>query len=226
MQRDSSKDIDLGEGAWLGAASDGTTLWFIDSESDNAIAYVAATRARDSAKDISLGSNIWSAATCDGTTLWVLDRDPRTSVREVARAWTASTRARDSSKDITFPSGVSIRHLINDGTTLWGFSSGLTYAYTIATKARDTSKEFSLSTTGAVAFSGGTYDGTTLWFLNTTMGAALAYNASTLVRDSRKDIYMGPAISLWDDGVFAAGTFWAVDRDTSDPSTAIARAFD
>ena len=226
LQRDSSRDIDLGEGFWEGAASDGTTLWFIDNKLDNAIAYVAATRARDSAKDISLGSNIWSSATCDGTTLWVMDRDPHVANREVARAWTASTRARDSSKDITFPSGVSVSNLINDGTTLWGFTNGLTYAYTIATKARDTSKEFSLSATGTVAFTGGTYDGTTLWFLNTTMGAALAYNASTLVRDSRKDIYMGPAISRWDDGVFAAGTFWAVDRDTSDPGTAIARAFD
>ena len=41
---DPTKDIDLGDGNWLGGLSDGTTLWFINNTTNMAIAY--ATRPR------------------------------------------------------------------------------------------------------------------------------------------------------------------------------------
>ena len=70
FNRDSSLDISLGSGDTVGGVSDGTTLWFIDRDDDEAQAYVAATRARDSAKDIDLGTGSWNGGVSDGTTLW------------------------------------------------------------------------------------------------------------------------------------------------------------
>ena len=48
FNRDSSLDISLEGGDWVGGASDGTTLWFVNNTFDVAEAYVAATQARDS----------------------------------------------------------------------------------------------------------------------------------------------------------------------------------
>ena len=80
FNRDSTLDISLGSGGWGGGASDGTTLWFGDSTSDFARAYVAATQARDDAKDINLGtSGVDWLGLSDGTTLWFLT--PRQTLR-------------------------------------------------------------------------------------------------------------------------------------------------
>ena len=85
--RDMGSDIDLGAGAWTGACSDGTTLWFVDTNSTSATAYTASTSARNSAFDINLGSASWQGAASDGTTLWFIEFQT-----SVAHAFTASTR--------------------------------------------------------------------------------------------------------------------------------------
>ena len=48
--RDATRDITLGAGNWVGGVSDGTTLWFVNTDApDTAYAYNASTRARDAA---------------------------------------------------------------------------------------------------------------------------------------------------------------------------------
>ena len=76
---DSGKDVTLSGTNFQGAASDGTTLWFIDDTGDRAQAYVAATQARDSGRDISLGSGSTRGAS-DGTTIWFVDNTGDTAV--------------------------------------------------------------------------------------------------------------------------------------------------
>ena len=66
--RNSGRDISLGTEIWQGGVSDGTTLWFVNT--DTARAYVAATGARDSGKDISLGTGTWQGGVSDYDTLW------------------------------------------------------------------------------------------------------------------------------------------------------------
>ena len=98
-----AKDISLGAGArWTGGASDGTTLWFVSHDvGDQAIAYVAATRARDSGKDIDLPvarNKPGMAEFPMAVTLWfVKGLDDRRSII----AYLASDQSRQSADDIT-----------------------------------------------------------------------------------------------------------------------------
>ena len=109
FNRDSSLDISLGIGSsGLAACSDGTTLWFVEFSAERsftgqAVAYVAATRARDSAKDIALGAGSWQ-----GAALLTVSRSGSWRTRQLtgfARAYVAATRARDAAKDINLGAG-------------------------------------------------------------------------------------------------------------------------
>ena len=114
FSRDSALDIALGTGGWEGGASDGTTLWFVDRDTNQARAYVAATRARDSAKDICtrrgrLGRRVLLTAPHSGS--WRTRATKRV-------AYVAATRAQDSAKDISLGTG-SWTGGVSNGTTLW-----------------------------------------------------------------------------------------------------------
>ena len=213
--RDASRDITLGNRNWVGGVSDGTTLWFIDSDTpDTAFAYNASTRARDATRDITLGLGNWRGGVSDGTTLWFINE----VTPDTAFAYNASTRARDASRDIilsnrTWQGGVS------DGTTLWfisASSSDTAFAYNASTRARDATRDITL---GDGLWAGGVSDGTTLWFITQSdPDTAFAYNASTRARDTTRDISL--ADSQWVGGVSDGTTLWFID--SAAPDTAFA----
>ena len=213
-ERDPSKDINLGSrGGNSSGVTDGTTVWFVDSQldqaaTDTARAYVASTRARDSSKDINLGTGGRPhSATSDGTTLWFVD-----NVTNVARAYVASTRARDSSKDISLGAG-NWAGATSDGTTLWFVDDtaniNAARAYTASTRTRDTSKDIAFVPGG---WAGGVSDGETYWFVEYSVNYAFAINSITRERDGTKDINLGTG--SWSSGLIYEGTMWFVD-DTS-----------
>ena len=208
--RDSAKDISLGTGDWTGGVSDGTTLWFVNSSSNQARAYNASTRARDSSKDISLATGSWTGGVSDGTTLWFVFGNS-----DQARAYNASTRARDSAKDISLGTG-NWTGSVSDGTTLWFVdnNSDQARAYNASTRARDSAKDISL---GTGSWAGGVSDGTTLWFVDNNSDPARAYNASTRARDSSNDISLGTGTVTG--GVSDGTTLWFVNN-TSDQARA------
>ena len=213
VTRNTAKDIDLGPGNWSGGASDGTTLWFTDNDTQAVVAYVAATRARDSAKDIDLGPGNWSGGASDGTTLWFTDNSA-----DVAEAYVAATRARDSAKDIALGEG-SWQGGASDGTTLW-FVDNVTdvaVAYVVATRARDSAKDIAL---GPGIWLGGVSDGTTLWFVdNADTQAVVAYVAATRARDSDSDVIHADLAGVLAGAVYANETVWFVEPE---PDSAIA----
>ena len=135
----------MGNSAWHGGVSDGTTLWFIDrSAPDTAFAYNAATRARDASRDITLGNSEWEGGVSDGTTLWFIT----STSPDTAFAYNAATRARDASRDITLALGSFWRGGVSDGTTLWFIDSDApdtAFAYNAATRARDASRDITLA---------------------------------------------------------------------------------
>ena len=71
VARDTTKDINLGTGQWNAAASDGTTLWFVNSNTNIAVAYNASTLQPDSTKNVNLGrpDGTWSSAYLDSQTI-------------------------------------------------------------------------------------------------------------------------------------------------------------
>ena len=213
FNRDSSLDIDLGTGNWRGGVSDGTTLWFVDDTSDQARAYVAATRARDAAKDISLGPGEWQGGASDGITLWFLNN---TSAEAVA--YVAATRARDAAKDISLGTG-GWEGGVSDGTTLWliNSSGAEAVAYVAATRARDAAKDISL---GSGNWQGGISDGTTLWFIKGgSDDDVIAYRASDQSRQASEDITHADLSGSLLGCVYANSTAWFVEPDAD---TAIA----
>ena len=69
----------------------------MDSTNEQALAYVAATRARDSAKDIALGTGDWNGGVSDGTTLWFVKGGGDDEII----AYLASDQSRQTADDIT-----------------------------------------------------------------------------------------------------------------------------
>ena len=204
FSRDSALDIALGTGGWEGGASDGTTLWFVETSGD-ARAYVAATRARDSAKDISLGAGDWEGGVSDGTTLWFVEDTSNES-----RAYVAATRARDSAKDIALGTGSWVGGA-SDGTTLWFVDNtgNDAHAYVAATRARDSAKDVAL---GTGLCRGGFSDGTTLWFVKGgDDDEIIAYLASDQSRQSADDITHADLAGVLNGSVYANGIAWFVE---------------
>ena len=124
QDEDSTKDIDFGQqGPNKAAASDGTTLWFIDVQnSDYARAYDAATQDRDSSKDINLTETYWVAehiaAATDGTTFWAFFESGE------ANAYDIATGARDTARDFVVPTVVDgddpdVHAAAWDGSSIW-----------------------------------------------------------------------------------------------------------
>ena len=92
----------MAQETWTGGVSDGITLWFVDRDTNVAVAYVAATGARDATTGfISLGGGTWNGGASDGTTLWFVN----SGTGNEARAYVAATQARDSAKDIDLGGG-------------------------------------------------------------------------------------------------------------------------
>ena len=199
--RDSSLDLDVGSDSWVGALSDGTTVWVLAGLS--AQAYVASTGARDSGRDftISGGSGNVQGGASDGTTLWVVQGTR-------ALAFVAATQARDSGKDIN--SIFNFAGAASDGTTIWFVddNGNIARAYSAATQAPDTTRNIAL---GSGQWTGGTSDGTTLWFVSSPDGVR-AYVAATQARDSAKDLpFTSGTTGAASDGT----TLWFVN-DTDD----------
>ena len=204
--RNTSADISFIASNWVGATSDGTTLWFVNAitDPDTAQAYTAATLARNSAFDIAIGSALWSGATSDGTTLWFLN-----NTIDTAQAYTAATRARNSAFDIALGSG-SFTSATSDGTTLWFLNNttNTAQAYTAATLARNSAFDIAF---GSGGWTGACSDGTTLWFVSSTTDTAQAYTAATRARNSAFDIALGSG--GWTGGTNSDGTIiWFVDN--------------
>ena len=115
--RDSGKDIDLGESS-RGVWGNDTTVWAVNTDTDKLEAYVKSNGNDDNSKDIDIHSDndkprgIWS----DGTTMWVAD-----SGGNKLYAYTLSGGARDSDKDIdTSGSGnENPRGVWGEGGTIW-----------------------------------------------------------------------------------------------------------
>ena len=188
-----------------GAATDGTTMWFADTNTNMALAYILATGAEDTTRNINLGSGSWGGATSDGTTLWFIN-----TTADLATAYTAATQARDISRDIDLSAGGSLTAASNDGTTLWVVDdvSDMALAYILATGAEDTTRNINL---GSGSWRGATSDGTTLWFINNTTDLATAYTAATQARDTSRDFSVSNAFTT---GLtYAEGLIWIVDRD-------------
>ena len=206
FNRDSTLDIALGTGSWTGGVSDGTTLWFVNFTGNQAVAYVAATRARDSAKDIALLAGDFAGGLSDGTTLWFVD-----FTLNQARAYVAATRARDSAKDIALGTG-SWQGGLFDGTTLWFVddTSNQAAAYVAATRARDSAKDIAF---GTGSWTGGVSDGTTLWFTDSATDTLSAYLASDQSRQAADDITHADLAGSLLGGVYANGIAWIVEPD-------------
>ena len=200
-RRLSSSDVNLGSGTWTGGASNGVTVWIIESSARTARAYVADTRARDATRDISLGSGSWTGAVANGPTIWFVD-----NASNYARAYVSATRVRDSDKDINLGTGNWVG-AVSDGITLWFVHStlNLARAYTSSTVARDSSRDINLGTgdwTGAVS------DGVNIWFIAnvSSSGANIrAYTASTRAHDPDEDFTLGSEDRFWQ-GAFSVGT--------------------
>lgn len=210
-QRESARDINFGAVTALGAASDGTTLWFVQQASNvsTARAYVAATRARDSAKDIVLGTGSSYGGASDGTTLWFVDV---VAGSYIAKAYVAATRAADTAKDINLGSK-QVWGGTSDGTTLWfveevNSNLFIARAYTAATRARDSTKDITLP---GDTFRYAASDGATLWFFQDLgqEGRAVAFRASDRSRQTDKDVSTDFRARYG--GVSDGTTLWVVD---------------
>ena len=215
-RRVSSSDFALGSGTWTGGASNGITVWILDSVTRMARAYVASTMARDADRDINLGAGSWSGAVANGPTIWFID-----NASNYARAYVSATRVRDADKDINLGSGNWVG-ATTDGITLWFVNSTANYAraYVSSTSARDSARDINLGTgdwTGAVS------DGINLWFIAnvSSSGANIrAYTASTRAHDPTEDFTLGTDDIFWQGGFLIGTTLFFVDNTNN-----YARAF-
>ena len=214
QERLSGQDINLSDSRiTTGAASDGTTIWFIDYQSLNvdAHAYTVVTRARDASKDFNVNNfNTQSegGATSDGTTIWIIDNIERSVGQgKFARAFRVSTRVSDSSKDISLGAGNFYGAAIA-GNTLWFLNNttNTLVAYNATTLARTSARDISL---GDFLWYGAASDGQTVWVLHDN--SLLAYNASTRARDSARDIDLEGIGTNWRSVVIVNGILWVVD---------------
>ena len=78
-------------------------------------------------------------------------------------------------------------------------------------RTRDADKDIDL---GSGGWTGGTSDGTTLWFASNSLDEAIAYTAATLARDSDKDISLGTG--AWLAGLSDGTTLWFVRNNTDE----------
>ena len=183
--RNSGRDINLGNGNWSGAGSNGETIWITENTHPNywARAYNASTLARDSSKDINLGAGAWNSCIYDGTTLFFVNVAGR------VRAYNATTRARDAGKDFNLGSGSWSSGTYVDGNLFFVTDSNDNVrAYNAATRTRDASKDFNL---GSGGWSAAASNGETMWFADHLGDRVVAYNAATRARDSSKDFRFG-----------------------------------
>ena len=170
LARDATKDFIAGSGTWHGATSDGTILWLLDDFTNEAQAYVAATRGRRGAHDISLGVGEWRAATSDGTTLWFVEI---LSGIAWARAYAASSPpVRDAGKDIKI-GALDIGAASSDKQTLWFISrsGNEAVAYDAETRIRDEKRDFALPAGG---YNAAVLLGDTMWVVDQQQSAQTA----------------------------------------------------
>ena len=216
--RQPDKDINLGSGAWEGAYSNGTTIWFLNNSPDRLVAYKASDQTRDSNKDFTNISGDLGGAVSDGITIWLINKAGGN-----ARAYNLNSKLSDSDKDIRIAT-IGWQGGTSDGTTLWlisEFSSFPARAYR-ARRPSDQRPELDSTkniTLGTGAWRGGASDGTTLWFVNSTTNWVRAYVASSRARDEDKDISLGSG--TWRGGATDGKTLWLVDSSTN-----YARAFE
>ena len=119
----------MGTGSWQGGVSDGTTLWFVNNSSDNAVAYVAATRARDSDKDIShtdLSGFLFGGVYANNT-IWFVEPEADTAIAfrfiPPAEAPTVTIAAQaDIDEDETASLSASISGGTYDGTPSYAWA--------------------------------------------------------------------------------------------------------
>ena len=165
----------------------------------------------DTAHDIDLNTafpnQLWQGATSDYFTIWILQ-----SGANYLRAWNALSKARDSSKDISLGAGTFSAPVYNQG-NIWVVIGTEARAYSTNNQQRD-------SSVGVIAVGAGSWtrafsDDVTLWFINNTTNRALAWNASSLARDSSKDFGLGSG--FWDGSAQSDTAIYLLDRNNVPP---------
>ena len=206
-----SRDIVLGSGSWRGSASDGTTLWVLDTTLNRAVAWRVSDLSRQTSFDIGLGAGTWQTAVSDGTTLWIVNGN------DIARAYRASDQSRQTSLDIDLATGGGMGFFdgsCSDGNTLWFVntlgSTKVARAYRASDQSRQTSLDINLPDVSG-SWKGATSDGVILYFVSATAnaGSITAYRASDQSRQTSLDIDL-PA-GTWVGGGVGGGTIWFID---------------
>ena len=230
-QQDTSKDITLDSNnrAPRGIWSNGTTIWVVNSATNNwkLYAYALDGGARQSGKDINLASNnkkprgLWS----DGTTIWVSN-----SQNSKLYAYTLSNGNRDDTKDFGLDSDNGApRGIWSDGTTIWVVDENdkKLYAYALDGGTRQSGKDISPSFDRPRPVDMWS-DGTTIWivydsdphYADDEDYKLYAFALDSGERQSDKDVILVAktdydlAYGLWSDGT----TMWVSVVDSFTPS--------
>ena len=199
IQRKSSLDITLGTGTYNGGCTDGTTIWFINSNNNRAEAYIGSTRTRDSSKDISFtrisGFNGYGGCVVRNNTFWIFQFD-NDNYETYLHAYNKNTQARDTTKDKNSSNnGEEHSYIFNVGDQVWttDYEYQEVHIYNLGASGSSYPRITTFSITNGGGMAGGFSDGTTAWIIFNNTNIAQAYNGSTRARESSKDITLGTA---------------------------------
>ena len=93
-----ARTINLGSGTWRGGVLTGSTIWFVNDTSNQAVEFRVSNGSR-TGRTISLGSGSWNGGfITTGTYIWFMDGNK-------ARGWVLSSRTRQAGLDFSFPAG-------------------------------------------------------------------------------------------------------------------------
>ena len=192
-----------------GMWSDGTTIWVPDSNDNKVYAYTLLTGDRDTTKEFNLHADnsnsrgIWS----DGTTIWITDNNTSRQVY----AYNFSDYARKSSHDFILDVlNSNPRGIWFNSNTIYCADEGTDkiYAYDKPNFTSINTANWILTNNVFTDMTGMWSDGTTIWLSDrnniSNADTIYAYNISTRLRDSSKDITLHLdnqyPISIWSDG--------------------------
>ena len=208
--RAASKDITLPRlgsttSSYSGLTSNDTNFWVVIDAGAGAPAgdyiapaFVTATRAAITSRNIKFTSSLLRFGAATNDNVWFFDSDMQNY------AYSATNGGRASSKDFTIDDPGSSLAVCGctDGTTVWyGLDNDRILAFDIASGEDDVRRRLSLPNIHAPELVDMTTSSRTLWalVLSTSFGdrenlygwMALAWDRSTLQRDTEKDVLIG-----------------------------------
>ena len=106
------KDFNLGTGGWQGAATDGTTVWIINTTNNKAVAWTVPTLTTDASRDTDkdfdlLGGNTLKGLVYADNRIWAIDNSTQ------ARCYEPLVGIRDETRDITHGYTDAVRGVSN-----------------------------------------------------------------------------------------------------------------